>query len=100
MTRRAYRETLAVLALSAVTLAGIVAAGETGRTAPAPWQLVTSDTRGGYPACVSEDSRGCVWDGRHAGNGVGRSFLATRDGRVIYLPHRAAHALIVDGGAS
>ena len=50
-----------------------------------------------YPNCVSEDGGNgtvdCIWDARHQGNGIGRSFIHTRTGRVIYIPHRFAHAM-------
>ena len=74
--------TVAVVAAAVLTVAPVAA---------------SSPNRGGYPPCQHEDSTGCVWDARHMGNGSGRSFLATRDGRVIYLPHRAAHALTLPG---
>ena len=51
--------------------------------------------------CRNEDGSGqrrCVWDARHAGNGVGDSFKVYRGGtkheRVVYLSHRRAHALL------
>lgn len=44
--------------------------------------------------CKYEDSRSCVWDARHMGNGQGRSFVALRNGSVVYVSHRVAHALI------
>lgn len=51
--------------------------------------------------CVQEDSPGpCVWDARHMGNGIGKSFLALppskghNGGRVIYLSHTEAHRLL------
>lgn len=47
-----------------------------------------------YAPCEYEDSNGCVWDARHMGNGLGRSFLATRTGKTIFIPHRAAHLLL------
>lgn len=42
--------------------------------------------------CKYEDSRNCVWDAKHRGNGKGRSFI-NRNGKVIFISHRAAHAL-------
>lgn len=53
-----------------------------------------SDGRAEYMPCASEDSLNCVWDARHMGNGVGRSYFTGRDGRVWYLPHHIAHRLI------
>jgi hypothetical protein len=44
--------------------------------------------------CEYEDSNGCVWDGRHMGNGAGRSYVAKPDGRVIYVSHARAHYLL------
>ena len=41
--------------------------------------------------CKFEDSRFCVWDARHMGNGQGRSFAADRRGGVHYITHRTAH---------
>lgn len=42
--------------------------------------------------CKYEDSRNCVWDARHRGNGEGRSFI-NRNGKITFISHRAAHAL-------
>lgn len=42
--------------------------------------------------CKYEDSRNCVWDAKHRGNGKGRSFI-NRNGKVTFISHRAAHAL-------
>lgn len=42
--------------------------------------------------CKYEDSRNCVWDAKHRGNGQGRSFI-NRNGKVTFISHRAAHAL-------
>lgn len=51
--------------------------------------------------CRTEDGSGqrvCVWDARHAGNGVGDSFIAFRGGtdraRYVYVRHAVAHALL------
>ncbi|WP_182524875.1 hypothetical protein [Nocardioides dongkuii] len=41
--------------------------------------------------CRYEDSRLCVWDARHRGNGRGHSFAADRRGRVHPISHRTAH---------
>jgi hypothetical protein len=45
---------------------------------------------------------GCVWDGKHHGDrGLPkRSFMVTPAGRVIFLPHYAAHVLLYGGGDS
>lgn len=51
-------------------------------------------------ACATDEgpdgqgSRPCVWDARHMGNGLGRSFIVRRDGRLQYLGHSRAHALV------
>jgi hypothetical protein len=47
--------------------------------------------------CEYEDSNGCVWDAVHMGNGGGRSYVAKPDGRVIYVSHARAHALLFGG---
>ena len=51
-----------------------------------------------WPHCPTDEGiprhHRCVWDARHMGNGLGRSFIATHRGRVItYVPHRFAHEL-------
>ena len=51
---------------------------------PASTGQAKSWTRG-YKPCKTEDSKGpCYWDARKHGNGKGRSFTVTKDGRVIY----------------
>ena len=52
----------------------------------------------GLPAAVTEDSCAsgvarCVWDARHRGNGIGRSFILVR-GDVRYVTHQRAHRLV------
>jgi hypothetical protein len=54
----------------------------------------------GLPWAISEDRcagvKRCVWDGRHNGNGEGRSYiLVRRDGdyHPRYIRHRRAHRL-------
>lgn len=50
---------------------------------------------GEAPACVFEDKgRMCVWDARHRGNGIGRSFARDRAGRIHYITHRTAHRAV------
>jgi hypothetical protein len=44
--------------------------------------------------CEYEDSVACVWDARHQGNGIGRSFVVRPSGRVIYVSHARAHYLL------
>lgn len=79
------------LALAAVTLTSC------GTLVP-----VGAGASGGaqYKPCASEDSVSCVWDGRHMGNGTGRSFYVGRDGRVWQLPHHVAHYLLATGERS
>lgn len=47
-----------------------------------------------FRACAQEDSRSCVWDARHQGNGAGTSFISGPKGQTIYVTHRVAHTLI------
>lgn len=57
-------------------------------------------TRNRWPACKGEDGPGpCVWDGRHQGNGEGRSYIVTRKGRILYIRHAVAHLLTRGGRA-
>ena len=44
--------------------------------------------------CAYEDSTNCVWDARHMGNGIGRSFVVRPSGRVVYVSHARAHFLL------
>ena len=59
-----------------------------------------------YPPCVAEDTRHCVFDGKHmeigdGSEGDGRSFLAKREpGLWRSLPHRAAHILLNGPGSA
>jgi hypothetical protein len=50
-----------------------------------------------FVPCEYEDSVACVWDARHAGNGIGTSFYVASDGRVTRLPHVIAHHLLTSG---
>lgn len=52
------------------------------------------------PVCQYEDGSGqarCVWDARHNGNGVGRSYVVVHGGRddakIRFVSHRRAHRL-------
>ena len=47
-----------------------------------------------WDPCKQEDSRNCVWDARHMGNGEGRSFLVRKGGKRVFITHRRAHHLI------
>lgn len=44
--------------------------------------------------CEFEDSRDCVWDAKHMGNGKGDSFKVGPRGHVTDLTHRRAHRLL------
>lgn len=59
-----------------------------------------------WKPCRYEDGSGqarCVWDGRHMGNGQGRSYIVRRTGdrlqheQITYVSHRRAHQLLVGG---
>lgn len=69
--------------------AGLAAVAVSFTAAPA----VSADGGTRVP-CAYEDSVSCVWDARHMGNGVGRSYVAKPDGRVIYVSHARAHFLL------
>jgi len=47
-----------------------------------------------HHACQSEDSAWCVWDARHTGNGLGRSFWTDHAGNVHYVSHARAHRML------
>lgn len=68
-------------AVAAVTLASVALAPSATAAAP-------------HTACEYEDSTNCVWDARHMGNGIGRSFIVHEDGSVTYVSHRRAHRLL------
>jgi hypothetical protein len=78
-------------------LAGLAIVAAVAVSAPA----VSSDSEapgtGRLMSCEYEDSNGCVWDAKHAGNGDGRSFIVTPAGKLIPVPHYVAHALIHGG---
>ena len=57
--------------------------------------LVRADDRPAWTPCEDEGDNGCVWDAVHMGNGIGRSYIATKKGKVIYIPHSAAHQLLI-----
>lgn len=62
-----------------------------------PAQAADRDGRD-WRACRFEDGSGqrgaCVWDGRHMGNGAGRSYIVRRGGHVDYIRHARAHDMI------
>jgi hypothetical protein len=76
-----------------ITAAGLACAAAL-MASPALSSTSEAPGTGRLAACQYEDSTGCVWDAQHTGNGDGRSFVVTPAGRVIYLPHYAAHALL------
>lgn len=78
------------LAVAAVMAAGLAVAAPAVAAPDAPGT-------GRLQACKVEGDNGCVWDARHAGNGIGRSYIATPDGHVIPVPHYVAHALVFGG---
>lgn len=72
--------TVATLTLTATLLSTPAHAG------PAPHSM---------RPCATDEAEGvfCVWDARHMGNGVGRSFKIGREGKFKYISHRRAHRL-------
>lgn len=81
--------------VSAVTLGGSLYLGGSLMTAApvAAAVPVTSDGGTRVP-CEYEDSTGCVWDARHMGNGIGRSFVVRPSGRLVFVSHARAHYLL------
>jgi hypothetical protein len=75
----------------AITTALLASPALSAPDAPGTGRLVPCSTDEGADGI---EQTGCVWDARHFGNGSGRSFLVTPAGRVVYLPHYAAHALV------
>lgn len=69
----------------------------------APASAAREPFRQGLAWAVHEDAcspgvKRCVWDGRHRGNGVGRSYIlikARGDFRVKRISHKRAHRLAV-----
>ena len=83
---------IATLALTTTLGVGFLSLAVPSDATPMP-----TPKSGLYIPCEYEDSNNCVWDAKHMGNGEGRSFIATSKGKVIFLPHRAAHALTEPG---
>lgn len=75
---------------TAGALVGLIFSGMIAYAAP-------SDARILAP-CRYEDGSGqraaCVWDGRHMGNGNGRSYIVRKSGDVTYVTHKRAHRLL------
>jgi len=78
------------IALAALTTA-LLAVGVPAQ-AYGGWQEMLQP--GNARPCKYEDSKNCVWDARHMGNGQGRSFAVDRRNRVHYITHRTAHRAI------
>lgn len=84
------------LAAVTVTVAGPVSTAHAANV-PAVGQLTDGGTR---VPCLSDephpgtDPQGCVWDARHMGNGVGRSFVVRPSGRLVFVTHARAHYLL------
>lgn len=80
---------------------GIVYIGEGGRIWRLPHHIAhsllyrTSD-HGAYVSCPTEDSKDCVWDARHRGNGMGQPLYigSGDDPHEWTLPHHIAHELL------
>lgn len=53
--------------------------------------------RGPKTPCAYEGANDCVWDAVHMGNGMGHSYIALANGRVIYISHARAHRLAYGG---
>lgn len=85
MSQHLIGRTLSALAIVAVaTSAGAVVTDHAdGARMPRP-----------HVACPTEDSSWCVWDARHNGDGVGRSFWTDKRGNVHYVSHTRAHAMV------
>lgn len=102
------RSAAAVLAAT-VAAAVIAAGGPSAGAVPDGPRAVSAVAVATRPACRWDDGSGtghapCVWDGRHLGNGVGRSFLAIpvypfrgHDPIIRYVSHRAAHRMLFGG---
>lgn len=78
---------------------GIVFIGEGGRIWRLPHHIAHqmiygNNAKGEYFPCATEDSKDCVWDARHEGNGMGQPFYSGVKGHVWELPHHIAHFLL------
>lgn len=47
-----------------------------------------------WKPCKYEDSKNCVWDAKHRGNGKGRSFICSKKGKITFISHKRAHRLL------
>lgn len=83
---------IAILAFVALiaTLSGLGTPAEAGPFNPA-------DRWVQFEACETDEAEvwvaPCVWDARHQGNGIGKSFRTRQDGTVKFIKHHRAHRL-------
>lgn len=80
-----------VLAVAAPVM---VAAAHTERPAPHARTIAACPTDEGADG---QGIRPCAYDARHQGNGLGQSFLVTRDGHTVPITHARAHQLVFGG---
>lgn len=94
-TQRGIIGELAAVAVAATLAAGIAVAGapEADAATREPAIYMCPSDEGEAPAAVLP----CVWDAKHRGNGIGRSFIIRRDGVVFHVTHQRAHRLMVEG---
>lgn len=64
--------------------------------------LITTLHTNATAPCASDEwqtlpGQACVWDARHMGDGLGRSFKVRADGNVYYITHKRAHRLLYGG---
>ena len=83
------RPALLRLAVALAGLASVVVTTATTAHGYGGWREMLQP--GNARPCPYEDSRSCVWDARHRGNGLGRSFAVDRRGGVHVVSHRTAH---------
>ena len=75
-------------------IAGALVAGLAMAPAPSNAAEATASDGHRFPRCQQEDSTACLWDARHMGNGVGRSFVAGEAyGQRHYYRHSVVHAI-------
>ena len=75
-------------------VAGVLVAGLAMAPAPSNAAEATASDGHRFPRCQQEDSTACLWDARHMGNGVGRSFVAGEAyGQRHYYRHAIVHKL-------
>lgn len=49
-----------------------------------------------WSPCANDEAEGgpCVWDHKHMGNKIGRSFKLTATNKVVFITHKRAHSLL------